>query len=128
MKYLQNKRLKTDETDVYSHCNMCNISIYFCKINIKYLQHISETYETLETYACNMCLAHVTLLLGQIEAHRRRSSTLAWRYTTVHGARRATAVRATRWWSGVTRSSSSHLFAGASVVEARQLVRGGRGK
>jgi hypothetical protein len=44
----------TLETYVYSHCNMCNISIYFCNIKMKQLQHLDETYETLETYASNM--------------------------------------------------------------------------
>jgi hypothetical protein len=36
---------------VYNHFNKCNISIYFCNIHIKHLQHTSET---LEIYACNM--------------------------------------------------------------------------
>jgi hypothetical protein len=39
MKHLEH----TIETYVYSHCNMCNILIYFCNIDIKQLQHISET-------------------------------------------------------------------------------------
>jgi hypothetical protein len=39
-------------TYVYSHCNIFNILIYFCNIQIKHLQHTSET---LETYVCNMC-------------------------------------------------------------------------
>ena len=30
---------------------MCNIPIYFCNIDIKHMQYISET---LETYVCNM--------------------------------------------------------------------------
>jgi hypothetical protein len=33
---------------------MCNIPIYFCNIRIKHLQYTSETYEILETDACNM--------------------------------------------------------------------------
>ena len=33
---------------------MCNITIYYCNIHIKYLQHTSETSEILETYFCNM--------------------------------------------------------------------------
>ena len=41
-------------TYMYSHCNICNISIYFCKILMKHLQYTTETSETLETYACNM--------------------------------------------------------------------------
>jgi hypothetical protein len=38
---------------MYSHCNMCNISIYFCNIDIKHLQRTSKMSETFETYACN---------------------------------------------------------------------------
>jgi hypothetical protein len=41
-------------TYVYSHCNKCNILIYFYNIYIKRLQHIIGTFETLETYVCNM--------------------------------------------------------------------------
>jgi hypothetical protein len=43
------------ETYVYSHCNICNILIYFCNIDEKHLQHTSKTSETLETYTCNIC-------------------------------------------------------------------------
>jgi hypothetical protein len=53
---------------VYNHCNKYNISIYFCNIHTKPLQHTSETTETLETYACNMRFQrNVTLLLGRME-------------------------------------------------------------
>jgi hypothetical protein len=38
----------TLETYVYSHCNMCNIPIYLYNIDIKYLQHTSETSEHLK--------------------------------------------------------------------------------
>jgi hypothetical protein len=34
---------------------MQNIPFYFCNIRIKHLQHTSKTYETLQTYLCNMC-------------------------------------------------------------------------
>jgi hypothetical protein len=45
----------TLETYVYNHCNMCNIiSVYFCNIDVKHMQHTYETSETLEIYACNM--------------------------------------------------------------------------
>ena len=50
MKHLE----QTLATYVYSHCNKYNIPIYFCNINIKRLQHIIGTSETLETYSCNM--------------------------------------------------------------------------
>jgi hypothetical protein len=39
---------------VYSHCNICNIPIYFYNIYMKHLQHTSETSATIETYVCNM--------------------------------------------------------------------------
>ena len=32
----------------------CYIQIYFCNTRMKYLQHCSETFETHETFACNM--------------------------------------------------------------------------
>jgi hypothetical protein len=49
----------TLETYVYSHYNMCNILIYFCNIDI-HLQHISETFETLETYSLQHVLVRGT--------------------------------------------------------------------
>jgi hypothetical protein len=39
---------------VYNHCNIRNISIYFCNIYLKLLQHTFKISEALETYACNM--------------------------------------------------------------------------
>jgi hypothetical protein len=50
VKYLE----QTFAIYVYSHCNICNIPIYFYNIHMKHLQHTSETSETLETYSCNM--------------------------------------------------------------------------
>jgi hypothetical protein len=35
---------------VYNHCNVCKIPIYFFNINMKHLQHIYKTSETLKTY------------------------------------------------------------------------------
>jgi hypothetical protein len=57
--------------------------IYFCNIQIKHLQHTSETAKTLEAYACNMHFQHnITLLLGQIEARRFTESLMpVWRST-----------------------------------------------
>jgi hypothetical protein len=43
----------TLEIYVYSRCNMCNISIYFCNTDIKQLQHTYKTSETLETHVGN---------------------------------------------------------------------------
>jgi hypothetical protein len=62
---------------VYNHYNICNISICFCNIRIKHLQHTSKTSETFRMYACNMhqvpcSLRHrlhqdaQTLLLGPV--------------------------------------------------------------
>ena len=52
------KQMKHSEqelaTNVYNHCNMCNILICFCNIRMKHLQYTSEIFETLETDACNM--------------------------------------------------------------------------
>jgi len=39
---------------MYSHCNICNIPIYFYNIQMKHLQDVSETYERIETYVCNI--------------------------------------------------------------------------
>jgi hypothetical protein len=49
-KYLEH----TLQIYVYSYRKICNIVIYFCNIDIKYLQHISEISETLEIYIYNM--------------------------------------------------------------------------
>ena len=58
----------TLETCVYSHCNMCNIPIYFCNILMKHMQHLDKTSETLEIYAYNMRFQYnITLLLGRME-------------------------------------------------------------
>ena len=63
---------QTLTTYVYSHCNMCNILIYFCNILMKHLQHPFETSETLETYFCNMRFQrNISLLFGRMEARRR---------------------------------------------------------
>jgi hypothetical protein len=50
MKHLE----QTLATYVYSHCNMCNIRIYFYNIHIKHLQHTSEISKTLGICVCNM--------------------------------------------------------------------------
>ena len=44
---------------------MCNITIYFCNIKMKHLQHPDDTSEILKTYACNMLFQYnATLVLG----------------------------------------------------------------
>jgi hypothetical protein len=53
MKHLEH----TLETYVYSHCNMCNISIYFFNMKIKHLQHPDETSEILKIYSYNISFA-----------------------------------------------------------------------
>jgi hypothetical protein len=61
MKHLELKL----ETYVYSHCNICNIRIYFCNTDTKRLQHTSKTSETPETYVCNMRFqCNISILLG----------------------------------------------------------------
>ena len=74
----------TLETHVYSHCNMCNISIYFCNIKMKQLQYPDETYETLETHFYNMGFAWTN------------GGTPVRRSTAAHGPRCAAAAQATR--------------------------------
>jgi hypothetical protein len=62
MKHFEHKL----ETYVYSHCNMCNISIYFCNIKMKHtcnihMKHLKHLKHTLATWA----------LLGRMEARQR---------------------------------------------------------
>ena len=59
---------QTLATYVYNHCNICSIPIHFCNIYMKHLQHTSETYEILETYACNVRFQrNISMLLGRME-------------------------------------------------------------
>ena len=68
IKYLEHRL----ETYVYSHYNMCDILIYFCNIDIQHLQHSSETFETIETHACNMQFQrNISLMLGRMDPRRR---------------------------------------------------------
>ena len=79
---------RTLATYVYNHCNMCNIMIYFCNIQMKHLQHISEISETIEIYSCNMRFQrNISLLLGRMEARP---------YVVFSGGGSATAVVARR--------------------------------
>ena len=52
------KQMKHQEqkltTYVYNHCNICNISIYFCNIRVKQSKHTSKASETFQMYSCNM--------------------------------------------------------------------------
>jgi hypothetical protein len=48
---------QTLETYMYSHCNMCNITVYFCNIKMKHLQHLDETSKTLEHTKLATCVA-----------------------------------------------------------------------
>jgi hypothetical protein len=71
------KHLKhTLETYMYSHCNMCNISIYLCNIKMKYLKHLKHSY--------NMGFAWTN------------GATPVQRATTANGPRCVIAARATR--------------------------------
>jgi hypothetical protein len=49
---------------VYNHCNICNISIYFCNIHLKRLQRISEILR-------NICLQHA--LSAKLGSHAGRA-------------------------------------------------------
>jgi hypothetical protein len=80
MKYLEH----TLKTYVYSHCNMCNIPIYFYNIKMKHLQHRDETSET---YSYNMGFTGTN------------GGTPVRRLTAAHGPCCAAAARATRWWA-----------------------------
>jgi hypothetical protein len=64
MKYLKH----TLETYVYSYYNMCNIPIYFCNIDIQYLQHTSEI---LKTYSCNIRISPFFFRTTQHSAGKR---------------------------------------------------------
>jgi hypothetical protein len=61
---------QTLETYVYSHYNMYNITIYFCNIKMKHLQHPDKIYETLETQACNMLYAMLPCCLDEVHEQR----------------------------------------------------------
>ena len=77
------------ETYVHRHCNMCNIPIYFCNIDVKHLQHTLETSETLKTYVCNMRFpAQYHLAAWTNGGSSLRSSTSVWRSAAAPGARR----------------------------------------
>ena len=68
MKYLE----RTLATYVYNYCNMGSITIYFCNIHMKHLQHTTKTSETIETYAWNMRFQrNIYLLLRTMKARRR---------------------------------------------------------
>jgi hypothetical protein len=83
MKHLEHKL----ETYVYSYCNICNISIYFCNINMKHLQHSDETSKTLEIYSCNMGFAWTN------------GATPARRSMATHGPHCAAVAWATHRWT-----------------------------
>ena len=57
---------------MYNHCNICNITIYFCNIHMKHLQHTYKTSETLENIRLHHALSAqpISLLLGRMKAHR----------------------------------------------------------
>jgi hypothetical protein len=50
------------ETNMYSHCNVYNIPVYFCNTDTKHLQYTSKTSEI---YVCNTHFQrHISLMLG----------------------------------------------------------------
>jgi hypothetical protein len=100
----------TLEHIVYSHCNMCNIPIYFYNIKMKHLQHPDKTSETLETYAY-MGFQRNVILLWTNRGLSLWSLMPAQRSTATQGAQR----------DNFKRSSPPHLLAGATVTEACRL-------
>jgi hypothetical protein len=67
IRLIQMKHLEhTLETYVHNHCNICNISIYFCYTDTKQNYNVSLKHlKTPETYVCNMPFQHdISLLLG----------------------------------------------------------------
>jgi hypothetical protein len=60
----------TPKTYVYSNCNMCNITIYFCNIKMKHLEHPDKIFETLEMQACNMRCAMSPYCLDEVPKQR----------------------------------------------------------
>jgi hypothetical protein len=64
--------------------HVCKISIYFCNIDVKHLQHTPKISETLKTYGYNMHFqCNVTWLLGWMDASSLRSS--RWRRIELTG-------------------------------------------
>jgi hypothetical protein len=128
MKHLEH----TVETYVYSHCNTCNIKIYFWNIYIKHLQHTSETPET---YVCNMLFQHKHLHAAwQMEARRCVEVT-----TVLVEARSSLAHRAWRrhtkgqvggehgWWcSRAQRADGCHMEVTGVLVGGACRQRGAR--
>ena len=45
---------------------LCNISIYFCNIQMKHLKH---TFETTETFSCNMKYTFATCIYSHCNIH-----------------------------------------------------------
>ena len=103
------------ETFVYSHCNLCNIPMYVCSIDIKHLQHTFKTSETLE----NIRLQHVLSSQCHLAALTNGGSSL--RSSTPVQRSGAAAVRATRRRGGITRSSSLACWLEHPSWRARRL-------
>ena len=128
MKHLE----QTLATYMYSHCNICDISIYFCNIHTKHLQHTSETYEILKTYAFSKSWSTD----GWSTAHRDPAVRSRWRMAAADGcatlsewlhcpSERHLQWRR-QWWSdryGITRRGTSGCAAvreHATAVQARR--------
>ena len=109
MKHLEH----TLETYVYSHCNMCNIPIYFCNIKMKHLQHLDETSEILKTYSCNMSFAWTRHADAEVDGGG------AWTLLCDSGTGNSLAGAASH------KSRPPRLLTRASVMEARRF--GGSG-
>jgi hypothetical protein len=106
----------TLETYMYSHCNMCNILIYFCNIKMKHLKHLKHTFATWAFNAMSSCyLDEWRLVVVELDGGTWSSSCASDAGNSPTG-RLHTKL-----------NPPPRLFAGASVVEACRLGGGGRG-
>jgi hypothetical protein len=95
---------------------MCNILIYVCNIQMKHLQHIYKTSETLENIRLQHALSaqrNISFLFGRIEARRHVEFTGGNDPTALVGggspapaARRGKEAAPTRLGEGATREHS----------------------
>jgi hypothetical protein len=96
---------------VYNHCNICNISIYFCNIHMKQFQHTPKHLKHLKQMlaTCAFKRKHLLAALTKMEARR-------------HGARRRCEARC----HGVTRRSPMRTDLGRG--RDRRMERGHDGR
>ena len=85
---------------------MCNITIYFCNIHMKNLQHTSETSKIIETYSCNMRFQlNISLLLDKMEARQ------CVVFTGGSGSATLVGCTCTSWKGGIGHTSGGEAMA-----------------